>query len=74
MYNVNVVEIDNKEYYLIKQLFEADNCYCYFFNVENKHDMCIRKLIVKDGENYLVGLDDEEEFNFAMNLFIMKRD
>lgn len=69
MYNVNVVTINDKEYFIIKQINHNNNSYCYLSNPNDHYDICVKKIISKNGEYYLQGLEDENEFNLAMSLF-----
>ena len=45
------------------------NNYLYLNNINNIEDFCIRKRIFIDGESYISGLDNDEEFDKALELF-----
>lgn len=67
--NINVIELDNKDYYFLKKMNVNNNIYCYFSNVNDKYDLCIRKLVLENGEYVLIGLDDEKELLTALEHF-----
>lgn len=66
---INIIEFNNKEYYLLKEIVYNNQTYCYFMNVDNKLDLCVKKLINKDNEEYYVGLKDENELKEAIKKF-----
>ena len=48
------------------------NNYLYLNNINDLNDFCIKKEIIKNGEEYIVGLDNEEEYYKALELFEKK--
>lgn len=58
---------DDLNYLEVKQIVNNNTTYVYLTNVKDVNDFCIRKLSF-DG-NELLGLDNEEEFESALNLF-----
>lgn len=70
---VNVIKLDNEKEYIIIDAIETDNDkYLYMANEEDELDMCLRKIIKKDGKDYLVELDSEEEFEEVVTMFFEK--
>lgn len=63
------VELEDKENYVILKILEGTNKYVYLANIKDASDLVIRKLIVIDGQEILAGLDTDQEFNEAMELF-----
>ncbi len=63
---VEVVQINNKDYYVLKKFDLEGNTYYFLNNTEEEKDLCFRKKIIENNEEYLVGLDNEEEFNKVM--------
>ena len=63
------IELEDKENYVILKILEGTNKYVYLANIKDASDLVIRKLIVIDGQEILVGLDTDQEFNEAMELF-----
>ena len=60
---------DDIEYAIIKELKIADTLYTLFVNINDPNVICYRKTIVKDGEEYYAGLDDDKEFDLVSNMF-----
>ena len=48
------------------------NNYIYLSNINDLKDFCIRKEIIKNDEEYIVGLENEEEYYKALALFEKK--
>ena len=66
---VTVLDINGKEYAFIKKV-KFNNCeYCYFTNINDQYDLCIRKLIKGNNDYELIGLDDEKELYMAIEHF-----
>lgn len=61
-----VILDDNKKYCIIKEIIYNGIKYLYLTNIDNIDDFTIRKEI----NNEFVGLDDEEEFNQIVDMFI----
>ncbi len=66
MKEVEVVEIDNASYVVLKQVVHNDTAFLYLSNINDEEDTMIRKA---DGD-MLVPLASEEEFEIACNLLI----
>ena len=65
----NVVTIDGVEYTEISRLDNDGNIYVFLSNLGNPKDFGIRKLIKENDEDYLVELDNKEEFIKIFKLF-----
>ena len=50
---------------------KIDN-YLYLNNINDYEDFCVRKEIIEDNEEYIIGLDNEEELEKALKLFEKK--
>lgn len=66
-----IVEIDNKNYAVIDEINNNFITYVYLSNIEDSNDFCIRKASNNEAD-LLLGLDSEEEFDFALKLFVEK--
>lgn len=66
--NIVVLE-DGLEYAVIDEIKHNDNKYIYLTNVNDVEDFCIRKIIVEETQKFIVGLDDDKEFDLALMLF-----
>lgn len=60
------------EYEVIDKIINGDNKYVYLSNINDNKDICIRKEVKKTDDNYLVGLDDEQELKIALGLLLNK--
>lgn len=60
---------DGIEYAIVKELEINNILYTLFANVDDSEDICYRKTIIQDGEEYYTGLDDDNEFNLVANMF-----
>lgn len=64
---LEVVEIDNKEYYVMKEITHGDNIYLYLSNVLDDDDMLIRKTTVQN-RDLIIPLQNKQEFDIACAL------
>jgi len=60
---------DGLEYVIVKQLTIDDIEYTLFANVNDPEDICFRKTVEKDGEEYFTGLDNEKEVDLILSKF-----
>lgn len=64
----NVVTLDGTEYTEINRLEKDGNTYVLLSNLDNPTDFCLKKVIKKDGTDYINGLRSEEEVNQILKL------
>ena len=70
MMKLNFVTLENGIDYMIMDEKEFNNVkYIYLVNEEDSSDFCIRKVVTEYGEEMLSGLDNDDEFQVAVNLF-----
>lgn len=62
---VECVEIDGKDYIIARRYEIAGHTYLYLINADDVMDFIIQKKIMEDGEEYVVGLDSEKEFDLV---------
>ncbi len=60
---------DGLEYVIVDEISSNGNVYVYLSNVDNPDKFCIRKKIYNNELHLLVGLDNDEEFDFALKLY-----
>lgn len=73
MIDINTVVLENGvEYTEIDELTHNDTKYVLLSNVKNVKDSCIRKIEIEDNEEYLCRLDNDNEFDIILNLFMEK--
>ena len=46
-----------------------NNCYVVLSNLDDPSDFCIRRLVNDNNQEYIVGLENREEFNNVLKLF-----
>lgn len=67
---VQVEVLDNgNEYLPIKKTIINSVEYLFLVNIKDSSDKCIRKVVIKDGEEYLSMLETEQEFETVMKEF-----
>jgi hypothetical protein len=70
MVDNSVLKEDGKIYLVIDKIENGNVSYVYLANEEDENDFFIRKEIIEEDEmRYLVSLDNEEEFDKALQLF-----
>ena len=62
---VECVEIDGQDYIVAKRIEIAGNIYLYLVNENDVLDFIIQKVIIEDGEEYIIGLDSDKEFDLV---------
>ena len=72
MINVDIYDIDGKEYMLLDQVTKNENTYLYLSNVEEGNDFIIRKLN-PENEEEMLPLENEEEVKRAILLITNKQ-
>lgn len=63
---------DGIKYNVIDEITSKENKYAFLSNEMDPDDFCIRKVIMQDNEEVLIGLDDDAEFDLALMLFAKK--
>lgn len=73
MVNNSVILLeDNENYAVIDKIPSEKGTYVYLTNIKDTEDFCIRKEIEREEKFFLVGLENEEEVDYAMNLLVRK--
>lgn len=73
-------ELENRDYFTDEgvRYYERSKkiingkTYCLFENEDDKSGWFFRKLVVEDGVEYYVGLDDRDEFNMVLERFLFE--
>ena len=68
MQQVEIIDIENKKYMVLNEITENGETYLYLTNIKNPKDFIIQK-VDKNDKDYLVNLDNDEEFKKALELF-----
>ena len=64
-----IVLEDNIEYAIIKEITVDGILYTLLANINDEKDICFRKTIIEDNEEYFIGLDDEKELQKVLTYF-----
>lgn len=72
MVDVDIYDIDGKEYMLLDRITQKNSTYLYLSNVEEGNDFIIRKINPKNEEE-MMPLKDEEEVKKAILLITNKQ-
>lgn len=75
MIDVNTMILENGiEYTEVDTLVYNNNRYVLLSNISNVKDSCIRKIVIENNEEYISRLDDDNEFDIILNLFMKKNE
>jgi len=67
------ITLENNIEYGIVDIIDINNItYYYLTNPEDIEDFCIRKVITENNEEFVIGLDDEKEYDLALTEFAKK--
>lgn len=69
---VNTILIDGIEYCLVDTLENRGKNYYYFVNEKNSNDVQVLTDAVKDGKEFFVSIESDNEFDRALSLFYEK--
>ncbi|MEG0794486.1 MAG: hypothetical protein RSG95_01685 [Bacilli bacterium] len=63
---------DGIDYIIIDEIMVGNTKYVYLVNENDDLDFVIRKVKIENNEDYLVGLETDEEFDYALKEFTEK--
>lgn len=70
MMKLNFVTLENGNDYLVIEEKNYNNIkYLYLVNENDDKDFCIRKVVLDNGIDKIIALENDEEFNIAIKLF-----
>ncbi len=72
MEEVKIIDLENGTYAIIDEISIDNTKYVYLAKEDNPLDFCIRKTILENNEEYLVKLDNDQEFEKAAKIFVDK--
>lgn len=70
--NVNVTDIDGKEYIELDTVEVKDSKYVYLVSTNDDKDFLINKIVLDNGKEYYESLENNEEFQIVLLNFIKK--
>ena len=69
MGEMEYVEINGHDYLIAREMEISGTTYLYLVNEDDVMDFMIQKIVVEDGEEYVVGLDSDKEFDLVQLYF-----
>lgn len=63
---IESIEIDGTDYFIAKEFVVKGTTYVNLINENDPLHMMYRNVVVKDGEEFLVGLDSDTEFDLVV--------
>lgn len=70
--NVNVTDIDGKEYIELDTVEVKGSKYVYLVSTNDDKDFLINKIVLDNGKEYYESLESDEEFQIVLLNFIKK--
>lgn len=70
--NVNVTDIDGKEYIELDTVEVKGSKYIYLVSTNDDKDFLINKIVLDNGKEYYESLESNEEFQIVLLNFIKK--
>lgn len=71
MKEVDIITLEDGKDYMVVDEFEINKVkYVYLTDENDVANFCIRKINIINNEEYLVGLDSEDEFKNALQEFV----
>lgn len=72
MNELDAIKLEGKEFVIIDEISLAGIKYVHLANADDPEDFCIRKIVMENEKEMLIGLDSDEEFDFALDGFMKK--
>ena len=70
--DVYTINIDGDNCIVLDEIKISDVTYVYLVNEKDDKDFFVNKIVVEDNEEYLTGLDSEDEVKKAMQAYVEK--
>ena len=68
MKQVEIIDIENKKYMVLNEISDNDETYVFLANIKNPKEFIIQK-VDKNDNDYLINLDNDDEYDRALKLF-----
>lgn len=72
MNELDALKLEGKDYVIVDEETVNGTLYVHLASADDPEDFCIRKVVKKNNEDILTGLDSDYEFDLALNAFIKK--
>ena len=68
MKQVEIIDIENKKYMVLNEISDNYETYVFLTNIKNPKEFIIQK-VDKNDNDYLINLDNDDEYDRALKLF-----
>lgn len=72
MNELDALKLEGKDFIIVDEIKINDVLYVHLASTDDPEDFCIRKVVIRDNEEILTGLDSDDEFDIALDAFIKK--
>jgi len=72
MNELDALKLEGREYVIVDEIILNNIKYVHLASADDPEKFCIRKVIIKNDEEILTGLDNDLEFDLALEAFIKK--
>lgn len=72
MNELDAIKLEGKDFVIIDEITINNTKYVHLANANDYEDFCIRKINIKENVEILTGLDNDEEFDMALDAFVKK--
>lgn len=72
MNELDAITLEGKDFIIIDEIVIDNVKYVHLASAKDPKDFCIRKIIIREEEEILTGLDSDSEFDMALDAFVKK--
>ena len=72
MNELDALKLEGRDFVIVDEIKINDVLYVQLASADDPEEFCIRKVILKNNEEILTGLDSDLEFDMALDAFIKK--
>lgn len=72
MNELDAIKLEGREFVIVDEIIVNNIKYVHLANADDPMDFCIRKIVIENNEEMLIGLDSDEEFDMALDAFVKK--
>ena len=72
MNELDALKLEGKDFIIVDEIKINDVLYVHLASADDPEEFCIRKVVIRDNEEILTGLDSDDEFDTALDAFIKK--
>jgi len=72
MNELDAIKLEDREFVIIDEVIINDITYVHLASADDPEEFCIRKIIIDNNKELLTPLDNDLEFDVALDAFIKK--